>query len=149
MKEKVDELKRRRFCTYCEIYYSLDEALPHENTNQHRRNATIQLGRGFREIQSAIGSRLKTFWITSENEEDKYVISLLDDIRDETIEKINEQLNINNSVKFNLVLICKFIKGEREEMEASIKTQNRRVLSVDNMQEILDEAYSKLMREKS
>ena len=57
MKEKLDRMKRRRFCNYCEVFYSIDEALPHENTNEHRSNATIQLGKGFNEIESAIGSR--------------------------------------------------------------------------------------------
>ena len=149
LKERLDDLKGRRFCTYCEEYYNIDEALPHENTNRHRLKITEQIGTGFNEIDSAIRSRIKTFWITPEQNSGKDIISFLNDIKQRLIEKLNEQVIDNNSVKFNLVLICKFHKNEMEKLDTSFKTLNRRVLITDMIDEIIDEAFSKLLKEKS
>ncbi|KAG8229765.1 hypothetical protein J437_LFUL005846 [Ladona fulva] len=69
--------------------------------------------------------------------------------KEQLIAKIIEQTNVNSAIKFNLVLICKFKKGENEELDTSIKTKNRRVLLIDQTDEIIDESFSKLIKEKS
>ncbi|XP_046399469.1 uncharacterized protein LOC124165964 [Ischnura elegans] len=149
LKARLDILKGRRYCTYCETFYSIDEAMPHENTNEHRHYVTVQLGRGFNQIQSAIRSRLKTFWITPEQNSSIDVISFLNDIKQKLFEKLNEGVIENNSIKFNLVLICKFRKNEKEELDTAFKTPNTRVLLIDMIDEIIDEAFSKILKEKS
>ncbi|KAG8232199.1 hypothetical protein J437_LFUL010500 [Ladona fulva] len=114
-----------------------------------RRNITNQKGRGIVEVESAINSRLKTFWIASEEEEGQDVVSFLNENRDELIDKVKELVITNNAINFNLVLICKFKKGENEELDTSFKTKNRRVLLIDQTDEIVDESFSKLLKEKS
>ncbi|KAG8235351.1 hypothetical protein J437_LFUL015860 [Ladona fulva] len=111
----------------------MDEANPHENTNTHRLNINEQIGGGFNEIESAIGSRLKTFWITPEEDGGWDVVSFLNSIREQLIAKIIEQAN-----------------GENEELDTSFKTRNRReLLLIDQTDEIVDESFSKLLKEKS
>lgn len=130
MKDTLDDVLGRRFCTYCEIYYNKDSAIQHENTNVHRTNIVNQLGSGFLEIESAIGSRLKTFWITND-ETAIDIVTFLEKLKNQVVDKINEQVLENNAIKFNLVLITKFKKGENEELDVSFKTENKRVLPAD------------------
>ncbi|KAG8240274.1 hypothetical protein J437_LFUL018111 [Ladona fulva] len=149
MIDTLNRFKKRRFCTYCEVYYSLVDLITHENTNLQRRNITNQKGREIVEVESAINSRLKTFWIVSEEEEGQDVVSFLNENRDELIDKVKEQVITINAIKFNLVLICKFKKGENDEYDASFKTSNIRVLLADQIHEIVDKSFSKLLKEKS
>ena len=147
--DKLDRLKKRQFCPYCEVYYGTEDGIVHENTNAHRLKINEQIGRGFNEIESAIGSRLKTFWITPEEDNVIDIASFLNEIESLLVDKINDQVIANNAIKFNLVLICKFKKGENEVYDASFKTNNRRVLLADHVQKIVEEAFSKLLKEKS
>ncbi|KAG8236632.1 hypothetical protein J437_LFUL016465 [Ladona fulva] len=148
MKDAYDAALGRQFCTYCKIYYSTKEANQHENTNAHGTNAVNQLGRGFVEIESAIQSRIKTFWVMN----DKVaidVVSFLEKIKEKLVEKINEQVSSNNAIKFNVVLIAKFEKGENDKLDASFKMGNRRVLQANNVVLAIEEAYAALLKEKS
>ncbi|KAG8238905.1 hypothetical protein J437_LFUL017477 [Ladona fulva] len=144
----LDEFRNRKFCKYCEINYSTNDAIQHENTNTHRTNAVNQLGRGFAEIESAINSRLKTFWITND-EPAIDMVSFLEKIKNKVVEKLNNQILTNNAIKFNVVLICKFQKGENDELDASFKTENKRVLCNDDVVLVVEDSYTKLLKEKS
>ncbi|KAG8236633.1 hypothetical protein J437_LFUL016466 [Ladona fulva] len=148
MIDTLNEFKNRKFCKYCEIYYSTNDAIQHENTNAHRTNAVNQLGRGFVEIESAINSRLKTFWITND-EQAIDMVSFLEKIKNKLVEEINNQILTNNAIKFNVVLICKFRKGENDELDASFKTENKRVLRNDDVVLVVEDSYAKLLKEKS
>jgi hypothetical protein len=122
-------------CDVCDTYYR--NRASHELSDVHRRHVLnrFEAIRPIVELQSAVRDRLKTYWVSGFEDELTDVVTFLGSIKSILSEKITQQLE-NAALKINVVLKCKFVKGEDSD-DRSFKTENERVLQTDNVEDIL------------
>jgi hypothetical protein len=99
------------------------------------------------ELESAVRNRWKTFWVSGFDDELSDVVTFLGTVKSILREKITEQLR-DNALKINIILRCRFVKDEQSD-DRCFKTMSVRVFQADDVDEILDLLYSKLLKEKS
>ncbi|XP_046399973.1 uncharacterized protein LOC124166487 [Ischnura elegans] len=98
------------------------------------------------EIQSAAKNTLKTYWVSG-LDEGSDLIAFLNNIKPLVIEKIKSE-SYSSPVKINVLVKCTFSKDELSD-ERWFKTENVRILETDDVDEIVDHQFARLLKEKS
>ncbi|XP_046387447.1 uncharacterized protein LOC124157025 [Ischnura elegans] len=137
-----------KLCEICYTYFR--NKVSHESSEVHRRHVLRQVGagnvKGMVEVQSAAKNRLKTYWVSG-LDEGSDLITFLNNIRLLVIEKIKYVLE-SSPVKINVLVKCNFSKEELTD-ERWFKTENVRIFETDNVDEIVEHLFAKLLKEKS
>jgi hypothetical protein len=119
-----------------------------ETREVHIRHAVQQAGESRRpiaELPSALRNRLKTYWESGDEHAD-FVTFLLSE-KELVTAKVRENLE-DSPFKINFLVKAEFAKGETVT-ERTFKTANVRVFITDDLAEVVETAFGKLLREKS
>ena len=111
-------------CVVCDVSIPKNQVLAHQRTLQHKSKSCVRVSHGVQLVQSAFKNRIATYHVSSDTEHIDFSL-FFDEIKTKVLRLIDEVLQIQNSIKVNMVVVARYFLASQDVLdEKSFNTTN-------------------------